>query len=127
MVNEKEELLDLNEQIGVKETSIWKATKQLEDDKELIDLEFAKLEQDITDEKDLVTGKPVYSNEQARKNAFKLALKDKKDLQEKLGHIKTERTVIKFDEIELNAMLRKFSVLKRLLVPEQPIKVDVVK
>jgi len=125
-MNQKEELLALIEQIKAKEEKVWKDTKNMEDEQTEADLEMAKLEQDIASEKDLVTGKPVYSNEGARRTALKLALKDNNKLQESLNHIRTERNAIKLDEIEFEAMKRKFSILKRLLVPIEPIKVDVI-
>jgi len=114
-MDEKEELMKLNEEIRKKEEEIWKAEKKVLEKEEELDLEFAKMEMKIAEEKDPVTHKPIYSNEQARKNAFKLELRDRKDLQEKINFIKTEKNAIKLDEIELKYLLRKFSVLKRLV------------
>ena len=118
-MNEKEEMLSLNEQIKTMEEQVWTAAKILEDGQLKVDLELAKLEQDIASDKDLVTGKPMYSNETARKAALKIELDKNEELKTQIQEIKEGKTLIKMQEIELSSLLRKFSILKRLLVPEE--------
>jgi len=120
-MNEKEELMKLIEDIKTTETAIWDTSKNIEEEQKELDLEIAKLEQDINDEKDLVTGKDKYTNAPARQTALKLAVKDSKEFQAKIQKIKEVRNRIKLDEINLNSMLRTFSVLKRLLIPIEDI------
>jgi len=125
-MKQKEELLVLIEEIKVKEEKVWTSTKNLEDEKAETDLEVAKLEQIITTDKDLETGKLTYSNPTARKTALKIALQDDERLQKKIIQLKTERDIIRLNEIELEAKKRKFDVLRRLLTPEEPISVNVL-
>jgi len=122
-MEKKEELVKLIEDIKVLETSVWDDSKEVEDEQKVLDLETVKLEQDINDEKDLVTGKSVYTNAPARQTALKIAMQNDETIQTRIGVIKEARNKIKMDEIELSSKLRLFSVLKRLIVPEEPVKV----
>ena len=88
-----------------------------------MDLQIAKIEQDIAIDKDLVTGKPKYTNETSRRTALKMLLKDDTELQESLAYIIASRDLIKIMEIELEAFKRTFRVLERLLIPEENVKV----
>ena len=125
-MEKKEELVKLIEDIKVLETSVWDDSKEVEDEQKVLDLETVKLEQDINDEKDLVTGKSVYTNAPARQTALKIAMQNDETIQTRIGVIKEARNKIKMDEIELSSKLRLFSVLKRLIVPEEPVKVNVI-
>lgn len=125
--NPAETLMALIKDIKDSEETIWNATKAVEEEQADVELEKAKLEQEVNDEKDLVTGKLMYPNAQSRQTALKILVNQQPELQERIQKIKEVRNKLKMDEIGLSSMLRIFSVLKRLLVPEQPIKVDVIK
>ena len=126
-MNEKEELLEISNKIEQQEKAIWYETKALEDAQAEVDLEMAKLRQDIATEKDLVSGKAAYTNESARGTALKMAIEKNEELQISMKDIRTERTATKIKEIELSSILRKFSVLKRLLAPSRIVDVGAEK
>ena len=111
-MNKEEEMFNLNKEIEDKEKRIWENIQKTEDMQAEVDLETAKLEQDITSEKDLVTGKNMYTNESARGTALKIAIQDNKDLKEKLQEIQMKRNAMKIDEITVASFKRKLSIQK---------------
>ena len=113
--NIEDELMKMPESIKAKEIEIWEKTKTVERKQEEIDFAITKLEIDISAEKDVVTGKNVYSNAQSRDNALKLQLAENKELQQKLQDIKSEKNTIKLSEIELSYARNLFSALKKVI------------
>jgi len=110
----EQKLLSIPIEIQELEEKILKSTQTLEDEKEEVELTIAKMEIEIVEERDLITKKPMYSNEMMRKNQLKLRMSEDKKLKNSLQHIKTEQNAIKLDTIELECKKRLFRAFESL-------------
>jgi hypothetical protein len=111
----KEEVLKLVTDIQSEEEKLFEAISEAEEEQQELDLEVAKLELNIGDEKDVTTGKLLYTNESARKNAAKKKLSETPELVTKVNKLSKAKYDNRIQQAKVDAMKRKFSVLKRCI------------
>lgn len=107
----KNELMELPEKIKLQEISILSLTNEIETLKNLLEVHENKLEKQVYDEKDLVTGKSAYTNAEMRKNALQKLMWDDGECG-KLSDQKVEKEKqLKELLIDLNFLKNKFRAL----------------
>ena len=107
------EILKWVEKIKTQEQNLLLKTTELENLKEDIEFASLKIENEIREEKDVVTGKAVYSNESSRKNELKKRIYEK--FKDDLKKARELKLVLDEMKIELKYSMNIFSALKAML------------
>jgi len=111
----KEELKLLPDEIRDKELKIMECINKESDLSLAVEFKEIELSKITENERDLVTGKKMYTNETSRKNALSLTKFNNEKYKELMDKLKISKEETKKEEIELRYLRNKLRVLLVLI------------
>ena len=97
-------LAELPNEIKKQEELVLEETIELETLKEKLDLKISNIEAEVADDKDVVTNKPLFTNEGKRKNEARIRMGKDEELKKLFDESKAKKRLLKLDEIKLNSL-----------------------